>query len=182
MDSSPIIVNASGIKASEDLKQYRKNVFEYDKTLTGKYINKSDNSEFDLTVRNKHGGLAEVLGHDRHDIWHLKSIAAIPDIARDALFITRKDNEDPEKHPGIKEFRYYLSKINIDGNEFIVKSLVSIANDGKRYYDHRLTAIEKIRGFLSSSAMQKQAELESNPYKIYDNRLREILQENFPHY
>jgi hypothetical protein len=179
MNSEPIVVDTSKIAVSEDLKQFKKNAFNYGKTLVGEYTNKSDNTPIELTARNKHGGLTEILSHDRHDKYHLQSIAAIPDIATNAQFITRRNNEDIAKHPGISEYRYYLSKISVDSEEFLVKSLVSIANDGKRYYDHRLTELEKIKGLLTSSVMQKQTESEINPYKIYDKRLVEILQEVF---
>jgi len=206
LNADPITVDASAIPFNGDIKQLKRDAFNYGKKLLGSYTNKSDNITFELTTRNKHGGLIEVMSHDHYDQYHLQSIAAIPAIATEAQFITSKANEDPQKHPGIREFRYYLSKIAFDqgegkGNkEFIVKSVVSLAEDGKRYYDHRLTELEKVKGFVSSPVMQQQTGLETNPkvkgpvsspsmqqqagletspYNINDYRLRQILQEAF---
>jgi hypothetical protein len=142
-NSKVIEVDASKIIPSSNLKEYRKNAYQYGKTIAGKYKNKSDGFEFVLTTSSKLGSLKEILEHDYKDVWHLQSIAAIPEIAENAIFITSELNEDPGKHPEIQEFRYYLSKIKIDDTEYVVKSIISIANDGKRYYDHKLTEIKK---------------------------------------
>jgi len=185
LKSNPLIVDTIAIPFNGDIRQLKRDAFQYGKNHKGSYINKSDKKTIDFTIRNKHGGLIEIISHDHFDRNHLQSIAAIPQIATEAQYITSKINEDPQKHPGISEYRYYLSKLSIDqgegkgSQEFIVKSIVSIANDGKRYYDHRLTEIEKVRAFISSPYNATQAGLETNTLYIRDNRLREILQEIF---
>jgi len=41
-------------------------------------------------------------------------------------------------------YRYYLSKINIENKDFLVRSVIKTI-DNNRYYDHKLTDINKER-------------------------------------
>ncbi|GMO37037.1 MAG: hypothetical protein Ta2B_16890 [Termitinemataceae bacterium] len=170
------IIDTSEIIPSTDLKEFRKNAYNYGRKIAGRYINKSDGSEFTLTTSSRLGSLKEILEHDYKDSEHLKSIAAIPYIAENAIFITAKENDDISKHPQISEFRYYLSKIKIDNIDYVVKSIISVASDGKRYYDHKLTKL----GALNSLSVIQKTDWKNNPTPIKDIRLLEILQEANP--
>lgn len=52
-------------------------------------------------------------------------------------------NEDAGKYPGIKSFSYYVCELKIGGNDYTVKAVIANQNNGIRYYDHRLSSIEK---------------------------------------
>jgi len=62
----------------------------------------------------------------------------------------------------------------------IVKFLITIANDRKRYYAHRLAELDKVKAFISSPYNAKQAGLDNNTLYLQDNRLQEISQEVYP--
>ncbi|MDY4611439.1 MAG: hypothetical protein SPD11_12585 [Sphaerochaetaceae bacterium] len=178
VDSRPFAINVSAIPASPDLKAVKTSAANFGKTLTGTYTNLSDGFSFNLTTSSKFGSLKEILEHDYKDVHHLQSIAAIPYIAENSQFVTELKNDNPRK-PEIDRFRYYVSAISIDGFEYMVKSVVSIAKDGNRYYDHKLTELAKIKEFISSSVNQKQTDLEINSSCIKDKRLLQIIQEIF---
>ena len=91
-----------------NLKQYKKNALEYGKNLRGEYTNKDTNTPISLTGGNSRGGIREILQHDYKDREHLQSIAAIPRIIEDSIFIDELPNEDAGKYPGIKSFSYYV--------------------------------------------------------------------------
>ena len=71
---------------------------------------------------------------------HLKSIAAIPQLISNAIFI--------EERPPYKEgaqydsYRYYVTGLKINGEDYTVRMTIGVKN-GKYYYDHYLTNIEK---------------------------------------
>lgn len=178
VNSQPFAVDVSSIPASSDLKAVKTSAANFGKTLTGSYTNLSDGFSFNLTTSSKFGSLKEILEHDYKDVHHLQSIAAIPYIAENSQFVTELKNDNPKK-PEIDRFRYYVSAISIDGFEYMVKSIISIAKDGNRYYDHKLTELAKIKEFISSSVNQKQTDSEINSSHIKDKRLLQIIQEKF---
>ncbi|MDR0713817.1 MAG: hypothetical protein LBF89_06125, partial [Bacteroidales bacterium] len=141
-NSSPIEITGEEITPSEDLKQYKANALEYGKSLRGEYINKDTGERITLTSSKDNGGLHEILHHDYKDKEHLQSIAAIPQIIENSIFIDEIENTNPDR-PNIKLFRYYASGLKIGGVDYTVKSVISETTDGNRYYDHKLTSIEK---------------------------------------
>ncbi|MDR3366697.1 MAG: DUF3945 domain-containing protein [Prevotellaceae bacterium] len=143
--SESVEISGKEVPYSEDLRVYRRNALEYGRNLRGTYANKDTGEVVMLTSSKNNGGLKEILQHDYQDKEHVQSIAAIPKIVENAIFITQLVNEDYLKHPNMVAYRYYACGLKIDSVDYTVKMVVGVMNDGSRYYDHRLTQIEKGR-------------------------------------
>ena len=141
--TKPIEITGEEVKPSDDLKEYKKNALEYGKTLQGEYTNKDTGITIQLQRGRKNGGLNEVLQHDYKDREHLQSIAAIPQIIENATYIDSEPNNDIPKNPDVKEYQYYVCGLKIGGEDYTVRAVVAVDNKGNRYYDHKLTNIEK---------------------------------------
>ena len=173
--SKPIEITGEEITPSEDLKQYKANALEYGKSLRGEYTNKDTRDEVTVSAQ----GIKEVLRHDGGDIAHIQSIAAIPKIIEGGVFIESVANEDTEKHPKIKEYRYYVSGLKIGGIDYTVKSAIAVDNNGNRYYDHALTQIEKGKLLEELDRITSPSSQQENPLsEVKDKRLLSILQLN----
>lgn len=178
-ESNPIEINGDEITPSEDLKEYKKNALEYGKSLRGIYTNEDTGEKINLTSGNKRGGIREILQHDYKDIEHLQSIAAIPQIIQKAIFIDELPNEDKTHYPDVKSFRYYVCGLKIGDKDYTVKAVVAEQNNGNRYYDHRLTNIEKGKLLSIIPTIQKAGIDGNQPNSAYkDKRLISILQTN----
>ena len=177
--SKAVKITGEEIEPNSDLKQYKKNALEYGKNLRGEYTNKDTGETIALTGGNSRGGMREILQHDYKDIEHLQSIAAIPQIIEKAIFIDEAPNEDAERYPGVKSFRYYVCGLKIGNTYYTVKAVVAVQNNGDRYYDHKLSSIEKGKLLSIIPTIQK-AGIENNlpPSVGKDKRLLSILQTN----
>ena len=177
--SKAVKITGEEIEPNSDLKQYKKNVLEYGKNLRGEYTNKDTGETIALTGGNSRGGMREILQHDYKDIEHLQSIAAIPQIIEKAIFVDEAPNEDAERYPGVKSFRYYVCGLKIGNTYYTVKAVVAVQNNGDRYYDHKLSSIEKGKLLSIIPTIQK-AGIENNlpPSVGKDKRLLSILQTN----
>jgi len=181
--SEPISITGKEITPSDDLKEYKKNASEYAKGLRGSYTNKDTGDVIELTSSRKNGGIREILQHDYKDVEHLQSVAAIPQIIENSIYIGWSPNADNKVDA--ERFEYYVSGLNIGGSEYTVKSVVVTLADGSKYYDHKLTSIEK--GRLIDLINNKSAK-PSNPISnelsgeadllsdVKDKRLLSILQ------
>ena len=141
--SAPVEITGNEITPSDDLKQYKKNALEYGKKLRGEYTNNDTGITVIFSSGNKNGGLKEVLQHDVSSTAHIQSIAAIPQIIENAIYIDSVENEDKEKNPNVSRYHYYVCGLQIGGTDYTVKAVIAEQNNGDRYYDHKLTAIEK---------------------------------------
>lgn len=74
-------------------------VIEYGKSLKGEYVNTDTGRKIMLTSSKKNGGLYEILQHNYKDAEHILSVAAIPQIIEDFIYIDTIANEDIDKHP-----------------------------------------------------------------------------------
>lgn len=177
--SKAVKITGEEIVPSDDLKQYKKNALEYGKKLRGEYTNEDTGESIALTGGNSRGGIREILQHDYKDTEHLQSIAAIPQIIEKSIFIDDIPNEDVEKYSGVKSFRYYVCGLKIGNNDYTVKAVVAVQNNGDRYYDHKLSRIEKGKLLSIIPTIQK-AGIENNlpPSIGKDKRLFSILQTN----
>lgn len=147
--------------------------------MRGEYTNKDTGETIALTGGNSRGGMREILQHDYKDIEHLQSIAAIPQIIEKAIFVDEAPNKDAERYPGVKSFRYYVCGLKIGNTNYTVKAVVAVQNNGDRYYDHKLSSIEKGKLLSIIPTIQK-AGIENNlpPSVGKDKRLLSILQTN----
>ncbi len=142
-ESKPVEITGKEIEPSDDLKQYKKNALEYGKKLQGSYTNKDTGTTIQLQRGRRNGGINEVLQHDYKDVEHLQSIAAIPQIIENSIYIDSRGNTDTDKNPDVKEYQYYVCGLKIGGVDYTVRSTVAVDKNGNRYYDHKLTHIEK---------------------------------------
>lgn len=184
-NSKSISISGNEIAITDDFKLNKSNAIEYGKTLTGSYVNKDTGKEVRLTSSKKNGGLYEILQHNYKDVEHIQSIAAIPKIIEESIYIDTIPNEDTSKHPNVLSYDYYVCGLNIGGEEYTVKAVVSNISDGSRYYDHKLTNIEKGRLIdminkapESSVSISTQTPESSAFSKSKDKRLELILQTN----
>ena len=142
-------------------------------------------------------GAEEVTSHSRYDTAHLKSIVAIPKMLHDAVFLGEQKNT--KGNGKFDSYRYYAVGLKIDGEDYTAKIVVGV-KQGKKYYDHRLTQMEKTKlidlvnqsasGFTTAGnaslppyAAGKDTKLvsllQTNPQEIAnaEARMREILDE-----
>ena len=137
--SDSIEITGEEVTPSDDLKQYKKNALEYGKSLRGEYTNKDTGAKIQINAQS----IKEVLHHDYKDVEHLQSVAAIPQMIENGIFIDSLPNEETDKNSKVKEYQYYICGLRINGVDYTVKFVVAIDGNGNRYYDHKLTQIEK---------------------------------------
>lgn len=142
-NSKPVEITGEEIEPSDNLKQYKKNALEYGKKLQGSYVNKDTGRTIQLQRGRRNGGINEVLQHDYKDVEHLQSVAAIPQIIENSIYIDSRENTDKEKNPNVAEYQYYVCGLKIGNTDYTVRSTIAVDNKGNRYYDHKLTSIEK---------------------------------------
>ncbi len=141
--------------------------------LRGEYTNKDTG----LAVKITRKGAFKVTRHDAENEIHLKSIALIPQMIENAIFITEEKNT--KRANSFDSYRYYVVGLNVGGVDYTAK-LVAGVKKGETYYDHALTEIEKsdlisgIDEISSSFTKDKDAHLSD----IKDKRLLSILQTN----
>ena len=183
--SESVEITGREVTPSEDLKEYRKNAEQYAKTLRGKYRNEDTGVEIELTSSRKNGGIREILEHDYKDAAHLQSVAAIPQIIEKSIYVESQPNEDTKVDA--KQFDYYVCGLKIGAQDYTVKSVIVTLDDGTRYYDHKLTSIEKgklidlINGRTGLPSNPISSESSDNPVlnnNVKDKRLLSILENN----
>lgn len=142
--SEPVEITGKEVTPSDDLKQYKKNALEYGKNLQGEYTNKDTGRTIQLQRGRKNGGLKEILQHDTlNDTVQIKSVAAIPSIIENAIYIDSSENQDVQKNPNVVAYHYYICGLKIGSEDYTVRMVEAEEKDGNRYYDHKLTHIEK---------------------------------------
>ena len=97
-----------------------------------------------------------------------------------AIFITEEPNVKNNRK--FDSYRYYVVGLNIDGVSYTAKIVIGV-KQGKKYYDHRLTQIEKSRLIDNINQPTLGFTTEGNaslpPYAVgKDTRLFSILQTN----
>lgn len=171
--SKPIKITGEEIVPSSDLKVYKKNALEYGKSLRGEYTNR-DTGELVSIGKN---GIKEVLHHDFKNIEQLQSVAAIPQIIEKSIYIDSMPNNDSKVDA--EKFDYYVCGLNIGRVNYTVRSVFVTLKDGTRYYDHKLTKIEKGKLldslFGTTPGFNQETSLASE-YK--DTKLISLLQAN----
>lgn len=166
--SNPIIISNNDWEGKYTLdrasaKQWMK------ENLRGKYINKDTGEAINITKV----GINEVTSHGTTDIAHLKSLSVIPKLIENSIFIDEIPNT--KGNGKYDSYRYYALGLIIDSKDYTAKIVIGVKGDSK-YYDHRLTQIEKgalidtLNG-LSNSVDENQAPIPS----VRDTKLEEIL-------
>ena len=104
--------------------------------LRGAYTNKDTGEKIEVS----NVGINEVVSHGTTDEAHMRSLAAIPQMLENAIFIDEAANS--KGNGKYDRYRYYAVGLRINGEDYTAKLVVGVKN-GARYYDHRLTQIEK---------------------------------------
>lgn len=175
-NSKPVEITGKEIEPSDDLKQYRKNANEYGLShLRGEYINKDTGKKISVSKNS----IKEVTSHDASPV-QFQSVAAIPQILENSIYIDSVGNEDLEKHRDVSSYDYYVCGLRVKGIDYTVKAVVANGFNGERYYDHRLTKIEKGELISLATAMQNHGSETNSPLSVIkDKRLLSILQKNY---
>lgn len=122
-------------------------------------------------------GINKVTSHGERDEAHLKSLVSIPKMIEKSVFIDELPNT--KGNDKFDSYRYYACGLKIDGNDYTAKIVVGVKGNNK-YYDHRLTEIEKgnlidnLNGMAKSVAENQNASLSVGK----DTKLLSILQIN----
>ena len=173
-DSVPVEISGREIEEGADIKSYRKNAKEYGSRLRGTYLNRDTGKRIAISM----GGINEVLSHDASPS-QFKSIAAIPQMVENGIYIESRENEDIKKHPDVGSYDYFVCGLKIGGVDYTAKIVVANQRNGERYYDHKLTQIEKGALLSTLSAIHKAGEESNTPLsEVKDKRLLSILQAN----
>ena len=186
-NSESVTISGDEIEITDDFKQNKKNALKYSQSFTGEYVNADNGLTIGIYRGRQNGGVQEVLQHNYKDVPHIQSVAAIPQIIEQSIYIESQPNYDPDKNPNVAEYQCYVCGLNIGGEEYTVLAKVAVDKNGNRYYDHNLTAIAK--GKLIDIASNDQSAVESgfgttpdtksttNSHRKY-NELISILQTN----
>lgn len=137
------IIEGNEFEITGDPKVDKKNALEYGKKLQGSYTNADTGNSIQLQRGRKNGGVKEVLQHNYKDIPHLQSVAAIPQIIENSIFIDEVENYDKDKNPNVESYQHYVCGMKIGDVDYTVHSIVAVDQNGDRYYDHNLTQVEK---------------------------------------
>ena len=140
--------------------------------LRGAYTNKDTGEKIEVS----NVGINEVLSHGTTNESHMRSLAAIPRMLENSIFIDEAANS--KGNSKYDRYRYYAVGLRINGEDYTAKLVVGVKN-GARYYDHRLTQIEKgalidSLNRLSNSVAENQAPDTSG----ISNALSSVLQVN----
>lgn len=152
-------ITGNEIEASEDLKKYKKNAQMYGRTLQGEYTNVDTGAIISLQRGRHNGGINEVLQHNYKDVAHLQSVAAIPQIIENGIYIESQPNKDTDTNPDVKEHQMFVCGLKIGGEDYTVLAKVAVDSKGNRYYDHNLVSVEK--GKLIDIANNEQSAVSS---------------------
>ena len=168
-NSEPVIVSGNEYQGKYELNS--KSAEDYIvNSLRGEYTNKDTGNIVKITRASR-----KVAHHDAENDIHLKSIAYIPQMIENAIFIDEASNEKGTK---FDSYRYYVVGLNIDGVDYTAKLVVGQKN-GESYYDHSLTEIEKtnllnLTDGVKADVSDKEAALST----VKDKRLLSLLQVN----
>lgn len=140
-------------------------------SLRGNYTNKDTGEEIKISRKS-----VKVMHHDVEDEVHLKSVALIPEMLEESIFIEEIKNE---KGSGkFDSYRYYVVGLKLDGVDYTAKLVVGVKG-GDAYYDHALTEIEKSDILNQIDLVNAQVYDENTALSdIKDKRLISILQTN----
>ena len=138
-NSDSVSIKGDEIEITDDYKQNKRNALEYGKKLRATYVNKDTGVSITLGK----SGVKEVLNHDYKDKEQIQSIAAIPQIIENSIYIESANNEDTDVNKDVSRYHYYVCGLNIGGVDYTVRAVIAEQPNGDRYYDHKLTRIEK---------------------------------------
>lgn len=135
-NSEPVTVTEDMIPRSVDLNDRKAVKTALKESVRGEVTNQDTNNVISVYK----DGINEVTAHGMKVPAHVKSLFAIPEMLRKSIFIGEKSNE--KDHTDFDKYQYYVCGMKIDGEDYTAKIVVGVKGEN-RYYDHRLTQIEK---------------------------------------
>ena len=166
--SKPIVVSGEDYKGKYELNSRSAGDYIIG-SMRGKYVNKDTGDVIKITRSSQ-----KVAHHDAESMVHLKSIAYIPQMIENAIFITEEPNT--KTNTGFDSYRYYVVGMKMGGVDYTIKLVVGV-KDGESYYDHALTEIEKNNLLdLTDGVKADVSDKEEMISGIKDKRLVSILQ------
>ena len=179
-ESKPIEITGNEYQGKYELNRESAQRYLLD-NLRGDYTIKDTGEVVSLAKK----GAKKVTAHSMGNEAHVKSIAVIPEMIENSIFI--------EEQPAYKDdakfdsYRYYVTGLKIGNEDYTARLTIGVKN-GKSYYDHYLTHIEKgnLIDFINQSDSQdegfKPTEGAPNTSDALsggkDTKLLEILQTN----
>lgn len=133
--SKPIVLSGDENSGLYDLNRSSAKKWALE-NLRGVYKNEDTGEEIVVSKV----GVNKLTSHGERDEAHMLSFVAIPTIIEKSVFIDEMANS--KGNDKYDTYRYYACGLQIDGVDYTVKMVVGVLRDSK-YYDHRLTRIEK---------------------------------------
>ena len=171
-ESKPVEITGEEYKGKYELNRDSAKQWIKD-NLRGAYVNEDTGEKIELSKV----GANKVTSHGERNEAHLKSIVAIPQLIEKSIFIEEQPNE--KGNDKYDSYRYYVCGLNIGGEDYTAKIVIGVKGDSK-YYDHRLSQIEKGTLIDNLNGMAKSVAINQNsPVSgIKDTKLLSILQDN----
>lgn len=181
-DITKEIRNLRNNPTKENVKKLR----DIGQSIGAKFLNTPfenlDTNESMIFVNNTK--IQETTSHHIKDAGVIESIYHLPELIKNGILIQEILNEDKEKHPEIEKYQYLINGFKVEDEEYTAKTVISIDKQGRKFYDQRLSSIEK--GNLidllkresdskNFSRLTKSGEFETALYN-YDTRLFRVCQ------
>lgn len=169
--SKPLVVSGNDYQEKYELNSRSAGKYIVD-SLRGEYINADTQSTIRISRKSQ-----KVAHHDAESEAHLKSIAYIPQMIENAVFVDELANIKDKN--GFDSYRYYVVGLKMDGIDYTAKLTVGVKH-GEAYYDHSLTEIEK-SNLIDQIDLVKAQVYDDKAAKssiVKDKRLVSLLQTN----
>ncbi len=173
-NSKNVSILGDEFEMTADPMQNRKNAIEFSKSLRGEYTNKDTGAKIVINS----DSFKEVLHHDIKNDAHVQSIAAVPDMVENGIYITSEpiSETSSKRLSTATAMHYYVCGLEIGGTPYTAKFVVAELANGERYYDHSLTQIEKGDLLNRAEVSSTVADNKSPLSEVKDKRLISILQ------
>ena len=169
-DSKPIIATGNEYEGKYELNRDSAEKYIL-KSLRGAYVNKDTGSVINISRR----GAEKVVRHDNDNDMHFKSIALIPQMIENAIYMGELPNEKGIN--GFDTYRYYVVGLNINGEDYTAKLVIGYIGR-ENYYDHALTQIEKGKLLNDIDLVKARFDTKEFDFERKDTKLFQILQIN----
>ncbi|WP_420267037.1 hypothetical protein [Candidatus Magnetominusculus dajiuhuensis] len=134
------VTKLDGKMFGDEIWEARKKAYKWaGENIQGKsLVNKDTGWGIDITGK----GIKKVLSGERLvPIDHIETVRAIPEMIENAVKVESRPDRD--NNPHIKNIHIFCAPLEIDNRLYRVTLTVKETKYGRRYYDHRLTEIEK---------------------------------------
>ncbi|MBF0458712.1 MAG: hypothetical protein HQK99_12555 [Nitrospirae bacterium] len=131
-------------------------------------INKDTGWKIDITKK----GIDKALSKERPaPLDHIETVRAIPELIENAVKVETRPDRDNDPH--IKNIHIFYAPIEVDGKLYRAKLTIKESADGKKYYDHSLTEIEKPTGTQTGDTFSGSAS--RPPQQAYAISIKDLL-------